>query len=130
MSSRFVIRRCILLSSASYPHLIHILSYPHHCCRRYYVVVASFYWRLVVIFVCYLITAYRHIGVVHLEDLVGPRQRYRAPRETSRHCAPQRSQPFAYGTRQRSRPFANGKNRQSISLGLKPSTNRSWRNGR
>jgi hypothetical protein len=36
MSSRFVIRCCILLSvSASYPHLIHILSYPHHCCRRH-----------------------------------------------------------------------------------------------
>jgi hypothetical protein len=36
MSSWFVIRRCILLTvSASYPHLIHILSYPHHCCRRH-----------------------------------------------------------------------------------------------
>jgi len=85
-----------------------------------YVVVASFYRRLVVIFVCYLITAYWH---VHLEDLVGPHQRYRAPRETSRHCAPQRSQTFAYGTRQRSHPFAKGRIGGVFSLGLKPFVN-------
>ena len=80
-----------------------------------------------------------YIGVVHLEDLVPCRTSSGTSSEVlctsgclrwtssctlgARHCAPQRSQLFAYGTHQRSRPFANGKNRGVFSLGLKPFVN-------
>ena len=80
-----------------------------------------------------------YIGVVHLEDLVPCRTSSGTSSEVlctsgclrwtssctlgARHCAPQRSQLFAYGTHQMSRPFANGKNRGVFSLGLKPFVN-------
>ena len=91
MSSWFVIRRCILLTvSVSYPHLIHILSYPHHCCRRHRhpgTTLSS--PRSIGVSLSYsFVISLQHIGILAsctsrtFEDLVGPRQRYRAPRET------------------------------------------------
>jgi len=102
----------------------------------WYVVVASFYLVLSASILASCTSRTSSLVGPHR----GPRRRYCAPRDAfvgprrclrwtssctsgARHCAPQRSQLFAYGTHQRSRPFANGKNRGVFSLGLKPFVN-------
>ena len=87
MSSRFVIRRCILLSYASYPHLIHILSYPHHCCRRHRHPGTSSSHRSIGVSLSYLfVISLQHIGILASctsrtsSDLIGGIVHLRRPR--------------------------------------------------
>ena len=77
---------------------------------------------LVVLFVVVVLYPHRrHIGIVHLED---PRRRYVwCTSRTSRRCTPQRSHPFAYGTRQGRDRLQMGRIGGVFSLGLKPFAN-------
>ena len=122
------------------------------CPRRIFILFTSSY-TLIIVVVVIVIPVRRHCLVLsasccHIR-LLSPhysisaywRRAPRGPRRTSsevsctsgdlRHCAPQCSQPFAYGTSQRSRPFANGKNRRSIFHGFKTICKRElYANGR